>query len=176
MVLLKSHSLTSVNGRSTQQRTLKEIILGHVPQEPHSQMKNDKNQNIYGIYLTTKPGNNPKIFNKQVEKQAVLFPYCGILLSSIKESTDTDHTDDLTCIMPSERSQTQNNNNKKTCRPIFSYGLHVQKQRFRNIKPSLERLGSTFKGPSCRANTSQEKTIYKNQGKIQVKQSLSLPP
>ena len=67
-----------------------------------------------------------------------------------------------------------NNNNKKTCRPIFSYGLHVQKQRFRNIKHSLERLGSTFKGPSCRANTSQEKTIYKNQGKIQVKQSLSL--
>ena len=113
MVPLKSHSLTSVNGRSTQHRTLEEIIPRHVPQEPHSQMKNDKNQNIYGIYLTTKPGNNPKIFTKQVEKQAVLFPYCGILLSSIKESTDTDHPDDLRCIMPSERNHTHTHTQKK---------------------------------------------------------------
>ena len=64
MVLLKSHSLISVNERSTQHRSLKEVILRNVPQESHCQMKNDKNQNIYGIYLTTKPGNNPKIINE----------------------------------------------------------------------------------------------------------------
>lgn len=43
-----------------------------------------------------------------MEKQTVLLPYHGILLSSEKEWTaDTDHTDGLRGIMPSERSYTQ---------------------------------------------------------------------
>lgn len=111
-----------------------------------------------------------------MEKQAVLFPYCGILLSSIKESTDTDHPDDLRCALCQVKETThkkQQQQQQKTVGLSSNMGS-MQKQRFRKIKHSLERLGLTFKRPSHRANSSQEKTIRKNQGKIQVTQSLGL--
>lgn len=48
--------------------------------------------------------------------------------------------------------------------------MHLEKQRLREIKHSLESQGSTSRGPSWRAYSRQEEAICKNQAKIQGEQ------